>query len=170
MEALWLGIDPGLRTTGYGLIAMAGPRLRIVDAGTIRAEVRLTLSQRLAQIHADLSALLQEYRPLAVGVEKLYSHYRHPQTAVVMGHVRGVILLAAAEVKLTVYELAATEIKRSLTGNGRASKPQVQQAIRLRLGLSAVPRPSDIADALAIAMCIGSRLQRPSGRRRGVVA
>lgn len=147
------GIDPGLRVTGYGVIDTAGNRPAVLEAGTISSDNAADLSQRLRQIYDDLCEVLDAHKPGVVAVEQVYSHYNHPQTAVLMGHARGVILLAAAERDIEVVHFAATQIKRALTGNGRASKAQVQQVIRLNLGLEACPEPHDVADALAIALC-----------------
>lgn len=147
------GIDPGLRVTGYGVIDTAGSQPAVLEAGTISSDNTADLSQRLRQIYDDLCEVLDAHKPDVVAVEQVYSHYNHPQTAVLMGHARGVILLAAAERNIEVAHFAATQIKRALTGNGRASKVQVQQVIRLSLGLETCPEPHDVADALAIALC-----------------
>ncbi len=147
------GVDPGLRVTGYGVIEMVGDQPSVIDAGIIRSDGEVDLSERLQQIYTDLCELLDQHKPDVLAVENVYSHYSHPQTAVLMGHARGVVLLAAAQGSITVRHFAATQIKRSLTGNGRASKSQVQQVIKMELGLSACPEPHDVADALAIALC-----------------
>lgn len=146
------GIDPGLQCTGYAVVEGAD-RPSIIDAGVIRPDGRAEFSRRLAQLYSDLCDLLDETTPAVMAVENIYTHYRHPQTAVLMGHARGVVLLAAGERGLLVRAYPATHVKRSLTGNGRASKPQMQQAIQQRLGLEVYPRPHDVADALAIALC-----------------
>ncbi|MBN1437281.1 MAG: crossover junction endodeoxyribonuclease RuvC [Sedimentisphaerales bacterium] len=148
-----LGVDPGLRTSGYAVVESRGRGLTILDAGVFRADVKLALAARLGQLYDDVSRLLDEHRPGVMAVEELYAHYKHPRTAILMGHARGVFLLAAHEREVPVYGFAATRIKKSLTGNGRASKEQMQRAVQLQLGLAAVPRPADVADALAIAMC-----------------
>ena len=147
------GVDPGLRVTGYGVIETAGSQPAVLEAGTISSDSAADLSQRLRQIYVDLCEVLDTHKPGVLAVEQVYSHYNHPQTAVLMGHVRGVVLLAAAERNIEVAHFAATQIKRALTGNGRASKAQVQQVIRLNLGLETCPEPHDVADALAIALC-----------------
>lgn len=146
------GIDPGLQCTGYAVVE-ATQRLRVVDAGVIRSDGSADLGVRLQQIFTDLCALFDETRPQVLAVENIYTHYRHPQTAVLMGHARGVVLLAGSTRGLAVRSLPATHIKRSLTGNGRASKPQMQQAVQRQLGLQSCPQPHDVADALAIALC-----------------
>ena len=147
------GVDPGLQVTGYGVIDLAGDHANVVDAGTIKSDAGEELPIRLRQIYRDLCEVLDEHEPDILAVENVYSHYSHPQTAVVMAHARGMVLLAAAERHIDVRSFAATQIKRALTGNGRASKMQMQQAVRMNLGLDVVPEPHDVADALAIALC-----------------
>ncbi len=147
------GIDPGLGTTGYAIVRVTGGRPRIVDAGVFRATATLPLSERLVQLTDDFSAVIEQYRPSMVGVEKLYSHYKHPKTAIQMGHARGVLLSVAGRSQIPIIGMAATRIKRFLTGNGRASKVQMQAAIQATFNLPAPPEPNDVADAIAIAYC-----------------
>ncbi len=147
------GVDPGLQVTGYGVIDLTDDRASVVDAGTIKSDGGGDLPIRLRQIYRDLCEVLDEHAPVILAVENVYSHYSHPQTAVMMAHARGMVLLAAAERHIDVRSFAATQIKRALTGNGRASKTQMQQAIRMSLGLDVVPEPHDVADALAVALC-----------------
>ncbi|MCP4591707.1 MAG: crossover junction endodeoxyribonuclease RuvC [bacterium] len=147
------GIDPGLNITGYGLLRSGGGGLSVVDAGVCRSSASDPLERRLADIEADVAELFTQHSPAVVAVEKLYAHYKHPRTAVVMGHVRGVILAAAARCGIEVRGYNATQIKRYLTGNGRASKRQVQQAVMRELRLATLPEPADVADALAVALC-----------------
>jgi crossover junction endodeoxyribonuclease RuvC len=155
-----LGVDPGLNITGYGVVDYAGGEPAVVEAGTIRPEPKATLAERIGQIHADLSALLEELSPDAVAVEKLYAHYKHPTTAIRMAHARGVILLAARQAGVNVTDLPATRVKKSLTGNGHASKGQVQRAVAGLCNLADPPEPADVADALAIALCAARELLR----------
>jgi len=147
-----VGIDPGLGCAGYGVVE-GGERIALVEAGVISTRERDATPDRLRRLHDDVAALLREVRPEAVAVEQLYSHYAHPRTAILMGHARGVILLAAAECGVPVTSYAATMIKKSLTGNGRASKEQVQRMVQATLGLSEPPEPHDVSDALAAALC-----------------
>jgi crossover junction endodeoxyribonuclease RuvC len=107
----------------------------------------------LAEIHDGVSEVLDAFRPQAMAIEELYMHYERPRTAILMGHARGVICLAAAQRRIPVMHYAATQIKKILTGNGRAPKSQMQNAICQQLGLASPPRPADVADALAIALC-----------------
>ncbi len=150
---LILGIDPGLDTTGYGLIDFGEGQYRVIEAGVVRSTARLSLSERLGEIARDISAVLAQFSPDGVAVEELYAHYNHPRTAIIMGHARGVIFLAAAQAGVPVYSYAATKIKKSLTGNGRATKQQMQRMVASTLNLSTVPQPPDAADALAVALC-----------------
>ena len=153
-----LGIDPGLNITGYGCVDFRGREASVVEAGTLGTDAKAPLADRIAQIHADLADLLADLRPDMVAVEKLYAHYKHPRTSILMAHARGVILLAASQAGLAVRDLPATKVKKSLTGNGHASKQQMQRAIQSVCNLAALPRPADVADALAIALCAGRQL------------
>ncbi|MDX9856777.1 MAG: crossover junction endodeoxyribonuclease RuvC [candidate division Zixibacteria bacterium] len=148
-----LGIDPGLDTTGYGLIDFGAGQYRVIEAGVVRSTAKLSLSERLGEIARDISSVLAQFSPEGVAVEELYAHYNHPRTAIIMGHARGVIFLAAAQAGVPVYSYAATKIKKSLTGNGRATKLQMQRMVASTLNLSTVPQPPDAADALAVALC-----------------
>ncbi len=150
-----LGVDPGLNITGYGVVDFTGREPAVVEAGTLRTHAKAPMAERVAQIHADLSALLAELQPDRVAIEKLYAHYKHPRTSILMGHARGVILLAAAQAGVPVLDLPATKVKKSLTGNGHASKTQMQRAIQSLCRLDQLPEPPDVADALAIALCAG---------------
>lgn len=160
MDAVICGIDPGLGLTGYAVIEPTDGAARIVDAGVCRLDPQAPLALRLAALDEDITAVLKELKPDVVAVESLYAHYKHPRTAILMGHARGVILLAAARLGMEVRDFPATRIKRYLTGNGRASKGQVQRAVMTTLGLSEPPEPADVADALAIALCCSGELSR----------
>ena len=153
MDAVICGIDPGLGVTGYAILRSHTSPAEIIDAGVCRFSAKDTLAARLASIHADIAAILADHRPTLVAVEQLYSHYNQPRTAILMGHARGVILLAAAERGIEVRSYSATRVKRFLTGNGRATKAQMQRAIQMTFGLPAPPEPHDVADALAVALC-----------------
>jgi crossover junction endodeoxyribonuclease RuvC len=155
-----LGIDPGLHVTGYAAVDFGAGEPGIVEAGTLRTSPRADMPQRIAQIHADLAELIGELKPDLVAIEQLYAHYKHPRTGILMGHARGVVLLAAQQAGIAVRSLAATEVKKSLTGNGHASKLQVQRAIQSFCHLTELPSPPDVADALAIALCAAHKLAR----------
>ncbi len=150
-----LGVDPGLNVTGYGVIRFhpAG-ELSVVEAGVLRGgDARRPLGARLIALRDGLADVIDTLKPDVVAMEELYSHYERPRTAILMGHARGVLCLAAADHQRTVHHYSATRIKRVLTGNGRATKSQIQRAITALLGLPEVPEPPDVADALAIAAC-----------------
>ncbi len=153
MEAVICGIDPGLGTTGYAVLRCAGDSASVIDAGVCRFDANQPLARRLVAVRSDLATIFDEHRPECVAVEELYSHYKHPKTSILMGHARGVILMAAAEAGAEVRSYAATRIKRFLTGHGRATKAQMQRAVQTTLGLATLPEPADVADALAIALC-----------------
>ncbi|MHC4697960.1 MAG: crossover junction endodeoxyribonuclease RuvC [Planctomycetota bacterium] len=161
MDAVVCGIDPALGTTGYAILRCLDEALTVVDAGVCRSDERAPLPRRLIAIEGDIASVFDEHEPDVVAVEDLYSHYRHPKTAVLMGHVRGVILSSAARAGIDVRSYAATRIKRFLTGNGRATKAQMQRAVQTALGLASMPEPSDVADALAIAMCCAAEMRNP---------
>ena len=148
-----LGIDPGLNTTGYGVLEIVEKQPRLVEAGVVRGKSRTTLTDRIKEIHEGVADVIASLEPEVMALEKLYSHYDRPTTAILMGHARGVICLAAAQAGIAVADYAATQVKKTLTGNGRAPKSQMQQAIQRELGLSTLPEPADVADALAIAFC-----------------
>ena len=152
-----LGIDPGLNITGYGVVTVSqtssGDSVSIVEAGVVRSKRTDDLGTRLSSIHEGIADVIDTLKPDCVSLEELYSHYERPQTAIIMGHARGVIALAAAQAKMQVHSYAATQIKKVLTGNGRAPKSQVQLAVTRHLNLDQIPEPPDVADALAIALC-----------------
>ncbi len=159
-----LGIDPGLSITGYGCVDvhLDEEQPRLVEAGVLRLKPRAAMAYRLAQLHADLTALLDELKPEVMVVEQLFVHYRHVRTAILMGHARGVVLLAGESRGIEIGELMPTEVKKAITGNGHATKAQMQQAIKSQCRLAATPSPPDVADAIGIALCAGRRLAHPS--------
>lgn len=150
-----LGIDPGLQRTGYGVLDCKTPVAlpKLIDAGIIRLAVKTTVPQRLVELERELVSLFDEYKPQACAVEKLYAHYAHPMTAILMGHARGVILLCAQRKGIELIELPANRIKKSLTGHGHASKEQMQRSVQQLFKLKKLPEPPDVADAIAIALC-----------------
>lgn len=164
-----LGIDPGLNTTGYGVVDFhvgeslrdsqsrlgetrpRGPRL--IEAGVVRSTARRELGERVQEIYQGVADVIAALKPEAMAIEELYSHYERPTTAILMGHARGAILLAAAEAEIPVVSYPATQIKKTITGNGHAAKWQMQEAMKRELNLPTLPEPPDVADALAIALC-----------------
>lgn len=162
-----LGLDPGLSRTGYACVqanweGVSGPGsaegVRLVEAGFLKLSKGLPISARLVELESDLEALFERTSPAAVCVESLFIHGAHPRTAVLMAHARGVILLVAGRRRVRLLELAPAAVKKSMAGNGQASKPQMQQAVMTRLALPSLPTPSDVADAIAIAVCGSRRL------------
>lgn len=149
-----LGIDPGLVITGYAVLEQDRNRIRLVEAGTIDSgDTQSPLPERLRRLHDELNHLIMDHKPDVMALEQLYSHYEHPRTAILMGHARGVIVLSAGIHGIPLHHYAATQVKSALTGNGRASKEQMQQMVRRTFGLVETPRPPDVADAVAIALC-----------------
>jgi len=148
-----LGVDPGLQVCGYAAVEVNPEGEELIEAGVIRTDESAGLAGRLNQIADDIASLLEKFGPDVVAVEELYSHYKHPKTAILMGHARGVILQQAQAAEAEVKSFAATRIKKSLTGNGKASKKQMQRAIQSTLGLGKLPEPADVADAIAVALC-----------------
>src|SRR5690554_5661640 len=126
--AVILGIDPGLNTTGYGVIACSGSTMRLVEAGIVRTRAKGTMESRLAELHSGVSEVIEAHRPDRMAIEQLFSHYERVRTAILMGHARGVICLAAGQAGLAVSSYEPTRIKKTLTGNGRAAKSQMQLA------------------------------------------
>lgn len=148
---LVLGVDPGTAITGYGLVRQEDD-LALVACGAILTPAEWPLSLRLLHIYRQLSAVLEQYRPDAVAVEELFFS-KNVRTAMSVGQARGVVLLAAAQAGLPVAEYTPTEVKQAVTGFGGADKRQMQEMVRLLLGLNAAPQPDDAADAVAIAVC-----------------
>lgn len=147
-----LGIDPGLNTTGYGVVDAGLGGVVLVEAGVVRGGAGKSMEHRVGEVHAGVAEVIAALAPDCMAIEELYSHYERPKTAILMGHARGVIVLAATQASLPVTSYAATQIKKTLTGAGRAPKTQMQEAIARELGLEAPPEPADVADALAIAV------------------
>jgi len=148
-----LGVDPGLVVTGYGVIEVNPPRrVKLKEAGVIRTAPADGISGRLERIYSSLSNIVREYEPKAIVLEKLYSHYKHPVTSILMGHARGVTCLVAGIAGLKLINYPSTRIKKAVTGRGQASKLQVQGMVKELLGLEKKPEPMDISDALACAL------------------
>lgn len=148
-----LGIDPGLVVTGYGVLTEDPHGIRLVEAGTIdTGSPKDSLPVRLRRLYEELNSLIADHRPEVVAIEQLYSHYEHPRTAILMGHARGVICLAAGMHSIPVHHYMPTQVKSAVTGNGRASKEQIQQMVQRTFGLAETPNPPDVSDAVAIAL------------------
>jgi crossover junction endodeoxyribonuclease RuvC len=166
-----VGIDPGLRLTGYACLddmgtTPGGERARIVEAGVFRLGKgpsdtptgATSVSARLEELDRDIRDLLARVKPDAVAVESLFAHYKHPATAIIMGHGRGVILLAVRQAGLPLREFKPNLVKKGMTGHGLAKKDQMQRAVQSLFGLAEPPSPPDVADAIAIAWCALRRL------------
>jgi crossover junction endodeoxyribonuclease RuvC len=125
----------------------------LVEAGVFRLKQGRPVAERLVELEGDLVEAIGRLKPDVVAVEKVFSHYKHPTTAAIMGHARGVVLLVIQRAGVRLVELGATEVKKSLTGHGHAGKAQMQDAVAAQLGLGRRPEPADVADAIAIALC-----------------
>ena len=156
-----LGIDPGTRACGYGVIEVDGPDARAVDYGVIKSR-DASLPRRLDVIHRGLVAVIERHRPDVAALEGAFFG-RSASSALKIGEGRGVAIVAASSHGLEVAEYAPAEVKKAVVGTGRAHKSQVQQMVRLLLNLPELPEPEDAADALAIALCHFHRLPRPGG-------
>lgn len=154
-----LGIDPGLTTTGYGLVT-DGPEA--VVAGVIRTDPAASVAERLLELHRDLANLLTEHHPTVVAIEQVFSN-RNLHTVAGVGRASGVAMLAAAQAGVEVFEYTPSSVKRAVAGYGNAPKEQVQKMVAQRLRLGELPKPADAADALAVALC---HLQGAALRRR----
>ena len=146
------GIDPGSERTGYGCVELLAGRHHLVTCGALSAPHGATFPDKLKFIHDGLVALISRHRPDCVAVENIF-YSRNVRSALKLGHARGMALLAASEAGLDVFEYSPAEVKRAVVGYGRAEKPQIQQMMKLLLGLEAIPEPHDAADALAVAIC-----------------
>jgi len=149
---LVLGIDPGTALTGYGLVKSEGDDLTLVAYGVITTSPHQPLPERLQHIYRELTALIEDRQPTAVAVEELFFS-KNVRTALSVGQARGVVLLAAANAGLPVYEYTPLQVKQAIVGYGQASKAQVQQMVKMLLALDSVPQPDDAADAIAVAIC-----------------
>ena len=146
------GVDPGSARTGYGCIETNGSRHRVIDCGALSVPARAPLPEKLKSLYTRLADLLSEHRPDVVAVEDLF-YAKNARSALVLGHVRGIVLLAASRAEIAVSEYTPTQVKRAVVGYGRAEKHQVQEMIRVLLGMREAPTPLDVSDALAVAVC-----------------
>jgi crossover junction endodeoxyribonuclease RuvC len=156
-----MGVDPGLSATGFGVLECSAGRVGVRAAGVVHAAAGLPLDARLQTIYAAVHELMGGHVPALLAVEDLYAEYRFPRQAILMGHARGVIYLAARQLGVPVVAVTPAEVKRAVTGNGAAGKGQVQRAVQTLLGLARPPQPSHVADALGLAV---TGLVRITGR------
>src|SRR5580698_545182 len=145
-----LGIDPGLITTGYGVVEIKTGGVKILEAGTIEPNTKDPFEQRLFKVHLHVTTILEAHHPDVVVLEKLYAHYKHPATASVLGHVRGVICLSVAQEKIKLVEQSVKRIRKALTGNGNATKAQMQEFIKRLLNIKSPSFKLDASDALSL--------------------
>jgi len=157
-----LGIDPGLQVCGYACIESKSGETTLIEGGVLRTTGQSAIESRLNQIAEDIDSLIGRFKPEVVAVEQLYSHYAHPRTAILMGHARGVILQRCAAAGIEVKSFGATRIKKCITGNGHASKEQMQKTIQTILALRELPKPPDVADAISAAICCGEMMRTPT--------
>ncbi len=166
-----MGVDPGIMATGFGVLEAGPEGVAVVDAGVITTSPGESLESRLNAIYGAVYRIIEGQAPGLLIVEDLYTEYKFPRTAVLMGHARGVVYLAACQLGVTILALTPAEVKRAVTGNGSAGKAQVQRAVQTLLGLESLPRPSHVADALGLAVTgmarVAGRLPagRPTARR-----
>ncbi len=147
-----LGIDPGTAIMGYGLIEKKGNLLKAIEYASWRTDANTPLAERLLHLYRELDLLLSSKRPEELAVEQLFFN-RNTTTALAVGHARGIVLLAAAQHGISIYEYTPLQVKQAVVGYGKAEKNQVQHMVKALLGLAAIPKPDDTADALAIAIC-----------------
>jgi len=151
-----LGIDPGLNTTGYGVLEVRPSGPIVMEAGVVRSvegREKAEMADRLSALYDGIVEVIDQFHPKIAAMEQLYSHYDHPRTAILMAHARGTLMLACAQHGMKVISYASTRIKKTITGAGRASKEQVQRTMMRELKLAKLPEPNDVADALAAALC-----------------
>ena len=161
-----LGIDPGLQVCGYACIETTSSKINLIEAGVLRITSKAVIESRLNRIADDIDSLLDRFKPEVVSVEQLYSHYAHPRTAILMGHARGVILQRCAAADIKVKSFGATRIKKCITGSGHATKEQMQKTIQMILKLKELPKPADVADAIAAAICCAEMTKKPPAMQK----
>jgi crossover junction endodeoxyribonuclease RuvC len=154
-----MGIDPGVATTGYGIINLHDPQvgtptynLQPITYGVIRTSTKLLFVERLNEIHKELRKVIKKYKPAKIAIEEIF-FAKNAKTALKVGQARGVAMLTAIQAKTPVVEFTPLQVKQAITGYGRASKMQIQKMVKILLNLKQIPKPDDAADALAIAIC-----------------
>ena len=147
-----MGIDPGLITTGFGVVDVKSGNVKIIEAGTIEPDQKAPFAQRLLKIHVHITTILQAHHPDVVVLEKLYSHSKHPATSTLLGHARGVIVLSVAQQKIELVEWSVKRIRKALIGNGNATKIQMQEFVKRLLNIKSPGFKLDASDALSLAL------------------
>lgn len=155
-----IGVDPGLSATGAAVLMIAGDKYEIIFAETKKTRSKDPVTERLAAIGSWFAQVLGEYKPVCVSVEEVFSHGRHPATAVNMGQARGVVLAACGAAGVEVMEYAARRVKQAITGSGAASKEQVQKMVRRHLDMDEFPGDEHAADAAALALCAAFKVEK----------
>ncbi len=158
MDVLYLivmGVDPGIAILGYGVLEICGNKYKTITSGAITTSAGQPMPERLSFLYENLTKLLIHYRPEAFAVEELFFN-KNVKTALTIGHARGVIILAASNQGIPIYEYTPLQVKQAIVGYGRADKNQIQQMVKMLLNLKEIPKPDDVADALAVAICHGS--------------
>jgi len=156
-EKIILGIDPGIATTGFGVIKIEKNKLNLVDYGCIKTMAGAPHALRLRQINQDLQTIIKKYRPKVVAVEKLF-FCNNVKTALVVGEARGVVMLTLCQNNLPIHEYTPLQIKQAVSAYGKADKKQVQKMVKLLLKMDKIPKPDDAADALAAAICAANMI------------
>lgn len=150
-----MGIDPGIAILGYGVLQFDSNRYKLIDCGAVTTSSELSMPKRLTYIFENLNHLLELYTPDAFAIEELFFN-KNIKTALTVGHARGVAILAASNLNIPIFEYTPLQVKQAIVGYGRADKKQMQQMVKLLLNLKETPKPDDVADALAVAICHGS--------------
>ncbi len=161
-----LGIDPGIAIVGYGVVDKEGNSYKTIAYDAVTTRAHTPLPERLELVYNGVNEIIKQYKPDVMSIEELFFN-NNAKTALTVGQARGVIILAAMQNNIPVYEYTPLQVKQALTGYGRASKTQIQQMMKSMLGLSAVPKPDDVADALAIAVCHGNSMRFNSIKQFG---
>lgn len=146
------GIDPGIAIVGYGVLEYKGNKFKVIDYGSVQTTNEYSFPERLKTVYDEISMLLDKYNPDAFAIEELFFN-KNVKTAITVGQARGVQILAAVNRGLNVYEYTPLQVKQGVVGYGRANKRQVQEMVKILLGLEKIPKPDDVADALAVAIC-----------------
>ncbi|MBF0386048.1 MAG: crossover junction endodeoxyribonuclease RuvC [Candidatus Omnitrophica bacterium] len=147
-----LGIDPGLKATGYGVVHFESNINKLLEAGTIEPKQKSPIQDKIGRIYSIVGELIDNYRPDVLVLEKLFAHYKHPITAAIMGHARGVICLLCSQKKVRLSELSPKRVRKAVTGNGNASKVQTKRVVAYLLKVDEEKLTLDASDALALAL------------------
>ena len=147
-----LGSDPGFVQTGFGIISVNNKKIDMIDYGVIKPNAKVDLPKRLLTIHEDVKSIIDQYSPKIVVIEDIF-YGKNIKSALKLGQARGAAMVASASEKIPIYEYSAKKIKQAITGNGNASKEQIQFMVKSILNLKSLPKPIDASDALAIAIC-----------------